>query len=202
MQIELKRYLELSVDFSQNFSNVLLVIGIGILVIGTLACVCTIKGQTSLLYLYGALLAVILILEVVVALSIFAYKNRLVQSLNLSLNQSMADYGPNNVGSQDFDSMQAEFKCCGINGPMDWEQKKNPVPIPFSCCLDDKACDVQDITNVFAQGCYTKVLRFLNNNMVRVGTIAFGISVFPLVSGVLACIMAGGINKIRYEQVA
>jgi len=201
MQLELKRYLELSVDFSASFSNTLLAIGIGILVVATLACFFTYKNQTSLLYLYGALLAVILILEVVVALSIFSYKNRLVQSLNLSLNQSMQSYGPDNVQSQDFDTMQAEFKCCGIKGPLDWERKASPVPIPVSCCLDPMNCDVQDEADVFPLGCYTKVLYFLNHNMARVGTIAFFISLFPLLSAVLACVLASGLNKIRYEQV-
>jgi len=129
MQLELKRYLELSVDFSASFSNTLLAIGIGILVVATLACFFTYKNQTSLLYLYGALLAVILILEVVVALSIFSYKNRLVQSLNLSLNQSMQSYGPDNVQSQDLTPCRRSSSAAASRVPLIGSAKQ--VPCPF-----------------------------------------------------------------------
>lgn len=201
MQVELKRYLELSVDFSESFSNVLIVIGIGILAIATLACICTIKGQTTLLYLYTGLLTVILIMEVVVAMSVFSYKNRLIGSLEASMTKSLQKYGPNNVESQDFDYMQAEFQCCGIYGPKDWERPLNPIPTPASCCLYQPTCDVQDETNVYYEGCYKKIFKYLDQNMARVGTIAFGIGIFPLLAALLACCMASGLNKIRYEQV-
>lgn len=107
MQVELKKYLELSAEFSESFSYIVVGIGVLILVIGTLACFCTVKGQTSLLYLYGGFLAIVLVLEITMASAVYAYKDRLAQGFDDSLNKSMEAYGPNNVESTDLDTMQA-----------------------------------------------------------------------------------------------
>lgn len=50
MQVELHKYLELNADFSISAPYILVATGAIILVISTLACFCTVKGQPSLLY--------------------------------------------------------------------------------------------------------------------------------------------------------
>lgn len=57
MQVELKKYLELSEDFSNSITYVLVSIGVLILLVGTFACCCTVKGQSSLLYLVSDVLS-------------------------------------------------------------------------------------------------------------------------------------------------
>ncbi|XP_063701517.1 tetraspanin-7-like [Culicoides brevitarsis] len=201
MQVELKKYLELSKDFSENFTYVLVSIGVLILLVGTFACCCTVKGQSSLLYLYGGFLAIILILELVMAVSVYAYKDRLAADFDQSLNRSMEEYGPNKVHSYDIDVMQKTFHCCGVKGPNDWSEKPKPDPIPRSCCIMPN-CDVQDETQVYPSGCYDKVMAFLNTNMSVIGGIALGIIIFPLFGTILACSLAANINKTRYEPMA
>lgn len=51
MQVELRKYLELSEEFSDSLTYVLVAMGVLILLISTFACCCTVKGQSSLLYL-------------------------------------------------------------------------------------------------------------------------------------------------------
>jgi hypothetical protein len=51
MQVELHKYLELNAEFSSTAPYVIVGTGAFILFIGTLACCCTVKGQSSLLYL-------------------------------------------------------------------------------------------------------------------------------------------------------
>lgn len=126
MQVELRKYLELSAEFSESFSYVLVGIGVLILVIGTLACFCTVKGQTSLLYLYGGFLAVVLVLEIAMASSVYAYKDRLAQDFDISLNKSMQEYGPNNIQSTDLDTMQATVSTPSID-----VSRKNDLTLAF-----------------------------------------------------------------------
>lgn len=51
VQIGLHRYMELSTDYTNTFQILLVGMGLLILFVGTLACCCTIKAQSSLLYL-------------------------------------------------------------------------------------------------------------------------------------------------------
>lgn len=50
MEVELYKYMELSTEFSGTAPYVLIGIGALIVLMGTLACCCTVKGQPVLLY--------------------------------------------------------------------------------------------------------------------------------------------------------
>lgn len=56
-------------------------------------------------------MAIILILEVAVTISIYAYKDTLSGGFDRGLNQSMKIYGESAIVSTDFDVMQSEV-CC------------------------------------------------------------------------------------------
>lgn len=50
MEVELYKYMEMSTEFSGTAPYVLIGIGALIVVMGSLACCCTVKGQSVLLY--------------------------------------------------------------------------------------------------------------------------------------------------------
>jgi tetraspanin-7 len=52
------------------------------------------------------------------------------------------------------------------------------------------------------QGCFNKVVEFLNGNIGSVGGSALGVAFFPLLGMFLACCLAKNINKAKYEQMA
>lgn len=51
MEVELYKYMEMSTEFSGTAPYVLIGIGALIILIGSLACCCTVKGQPVLLYI-------------------------------------------------------------------------------------------------------------------------------------------------------
>lgn len=55
MEVELYKYMTMSTDFSETASYVLLGTGSLIIVMGMLACCCTVKGQPVLLFLVSLL---------------------------------------------------------------------------------------------------------------------------------------------------
>lgn len=108
MQVELYKYLELSAEFSGTAPYVLIGTGALIIVVGSLACCCTVKGQPALLYMYGAFLAVIFVLELGAGVSIFAYRSKLAEGFDQGLNQSIVNYqNGTREQSADFDLMQS-----------------------------------------------------------------------------------------------
>ena len=78
-----------------------------------------------------------------------------------------------------------------------------PKEIPRSCCkVPTEQCKTYDPNQFYTQGCYTRVLDFINSNIGLVAGIAIGVAFYPLVGVFLACCLASNINKVKYEQVA
>ncbi|CAO1344999.1 unnamed protein product [Diamesa hyperborea] len=203
IQVEMHKYLELSVDYTNTAQYVLVGTGALILFIGTLACCCTVRSQSSLLYMYAGFLAIILVIELAIAASLYAYKDHLADGLHKGLNQSIHKYGPDAVmKSADFDAMQANLGCCGNTDYKDWYTLNPPRPVPRSCCRGTGRCDTQDETQIYSQGCYVKVTQFLEKNMGRIALCALAVALFPLVGFILSIGLAKNINKAKYEQMA
>lgn len=51
------------------------------------------------------------------------------------------------------------------------------------------------------QGCYEKVIEFLNENIGIVAGAAIVVAFFPLLGVILSCCLANTINKAKYEQM-
>ncbi|EFA04407.1 tetraspanin-7 [Tribolium castaneum] len=203
MEVELYKYMEMSTEFSGTAPYVLIGTGSLIILIGSLACCCTVKGQPVLLYVYGAFLAIVFVLELGAGISIFAYRNKLNEGFDKGLAQAMANYRNDSTHIvADFDFMQETLHCCGNHGPEDWLNLTPPYPIPLSCCINKAKCDPGVKDQIFSEGCYDKVFNFMNANIGIVAGASVGIAFFPLIGVVLSCCLASVINKAKYEQMA
>ncbi|PSN31396.1 Tetraspanin-7 [Blattella germanica] len=200
MVVELYKYMELSTEFSATAPYVLIGTGALIILVGSLACCCTVKGQPVLLYIYGAFLMVIFMLEVSAGISIYAYRGKLLEGYGKGLNQSLAVYSTDDEKRSAFDSMQSTLQCCGSQSYTDWLNTK--TGIPQSCCKVIEHCEPEDPSQIYEQGCYNKVVDFLNANIGLVGGSALGVAFLPLVGMLLSCCLAKNINKAKYEQMA
>jgi len=200
MVVELYKYMELSTEFSATAPYVPIGTGALIILVGSLACCCTVKGQPVLLYVYGAFLMVIFLLEISAGVSIYAYRDKLLDGFSKGLNQSLANYNTDPEKASDFDLMQSTLHCCGNRTYEDWYTTPNKK-VPQSCCKQDK-CDTAEPGAIYEEGCFNKVVNFLNGNIGLVGGSAVGVAFFPLIGVILACCLAKNINKAKYEQMA
>ncbi|KAF3426923.1 hypothetical protein E2986_03134 [Frieseomelitta varia] len=204
-RIQLHDYMDVSAENSRAALLALACLG-GILTLtATLACCCTTHGHPALLFLYGAFLAIVALLELAAGASIYAYRNNLNEKFDHDLNQTMLIYGQNEKKSADIDTIQSTLQCCGNRVYADWLNMSPAMEIPLSCCkasVPEKNCNVNDINDIYTQGCYTRVLRFINGNIGLVAGIAVGVAFFPFIGVFLACCLASNINKVKYEQVA
>ncbi|CAH1961734.1 unnamed protein product [Acanthoscelides obtectus] len=150
MEIELYKYMEMSTEFSGTAPYVLIGTGSLIILIGSLACCCTVKGQPVLLYIYGAFLAIVFVLEVGAGISIFAYRTKLTEGFDKGLTQAMTNYQLNTPEAQNFDRMQQTLKCCGNHKASDWSDLMPPQSIPLSCCIKEN-CDTTERDQIYTQ---------------------------------------------------
>ncbi|XP_031617193.1 tetraspanin-7-like [Contarinia nasturtii] len=205
MQVELHKYLELNVEYSNVTPYILVGTGAFILLVSSLAfaCTVTVKGNPSLLYIFGGFLAFILFIELCIAASIYAYKDRLADGFDKGLTNSMLSNSVDDPQRTiDFNWMQRNLKCCGNHGYDDWNSLlPRAMPIPKSCCKK-RNCDAQDETQIYTEGCYDKVSELIESNMRCILAAALLVSLFPIVGILLTCSMAGNITKTKYEQMA
>ena len=203
MRIQLRDYIDMSMEGRGAALLALASLGAILTLAATLACCCTARGHPALLYLYGAFLAVVALLELGAGASVYAYRSSLNERFDQGLNESMAVYGQDEVKSTHIDTMQSTLHCCGNRGYTDWFNTYPQKEIPLSCCKVTKAtCDTTDTNEIYTQGCYTRVLDLINSNIGLVAGTAIGVAFLPLIGVFLACCLANNINKAKYEQVA
>ncbi|KAG7208856.1 hypothetical protein KM043_015041 [Ampulex compressa] len=203
MRIQLRDYVDMSVEGCGTALLALACLGAILALAASLACCCTARGHPALLYLYGAFLAVVAILELGAGASVYAYRNTINEGFDQGLNESMAVYGQDRYKTSHIDAMQSTLQCCGNRGYTDWLNVYPEKEVPLSCCsVAQDACDTNDSAQIYTQGCYTRVLDLINGNICLFAGTAFGVALFPLVGVFLACCLASNINKAKYEQVA
>lgn len=209
MEVELYKYMELTTNYYSAAPYILIGTGSGIIMIGSLACCCTAKGQPVLLYLYSAFLMIVFVVELGAGISGYAYRGKLKTGFEKGLNESLNVYTQDKAKTDAIDLLQSSLDCCGIQTYHDWERtdwrKHSNETVPKSCCIHPHKCQNHvydfDKTDIYNDGCYDKVVKFVDDNMGTIGGAALGIAFFQLVGVILSCCLAKHINKAKYEQV-
>ncbi|XP_033228399.1 tetraspanin-7-like [Belonocnema kinseyi] len=203
MKCQLRDYVDASMQGSGAALLALACLGAVVVIAASLACCCTARGHPALLYLYGAFLAVIALLELGAGASIYSYRSALTEGFDKGLNHSLDAYPDPKARTAHVDFMQSQLECCGNKAYTDWYNMKQPQAVPLSCCKVPKEdCLTNDPNKIYTQGCYNRVIESINNNVGLVAGCAIGVAFFPLVGVFLACCLANNINKAKYEQVA
>lgn len=215
-KMELYVYMELSTIYYKEAPYILIGVGAFIVLVGSFGCCCTFKGHTVLLYMYSCVLVLVFVAELSSGVAGFVYKNKLEDGFNQGLGIALKNYNTDKEKRKAVDGLQHTLHCCGkdkyedwFNTPWETEQNMTRV-VPKSCCrVEEKTCKHFNLpaktTNatldIYSEGCYPTVTKFMQNNLALIGGIALGISFFQLLGAALACCLAKNINKSKYEQV-
>ncbi|XP_065070841.1 CD151 antigen-like [Rhopilema esculentum] len=179
-------------------ANVMIAAGAFVMVIGFVGCCGAWKESKWLLVIYFILLLFIFILEI--AAGIFAYvkKDKVIKTVSDNVKKSIkTNYGASDQASKTFtksiDFMQKELKCCGVNGPSDWnntvwyQKYRGSLETPKSCCKDQKAasCGTSSSDN-FSKGCVKAMEDYVSSHIAIIGGIGVGIAFVQLLGMVCA----------------
>lgn len=203
MHMQLRDYVDTSVEGSGAVFLAIACLGAILALVATLACCCTARGHPALLYLYGAFVAVVALLEFGAGAWVYAYRTSLNEGFAQGLNDSMMAYNEDSNKRYHIDTMQSTLHCCGSRDYTDW-LSINPPNIPVSCCKVPvgEICNRSDPNDIYTEGCYSLALSFINSDTGLVAATAIGVAFFRLVGVFLACCLANNINKAKYEQTA
>ncbi|GFT28945.1 tetraspanin-7 [Trichonephila clavipes] len=168
MKISLHYLFELSDEYNEIIPYVFIGTGALILIVGFFACCCTVKGQPALLYILAVFLSIVFVCELTAGISAYVYRGKIQDGFKSGLNNSITLYGNGRIRDRDIDMVQKYLKCCGVQDYLDWYSKWDNHSVPVSCCQDRANCHfspVEDTSEIYTEGCYVKVVDFVNSNL-------------------------------------
>lgn len=138
----------------QSSSIVVIVAGSFIFLVGFMGCCGAHKESTCMLGIYGVIVLVIIIIEIVGIALAAAFQGKVTDELKGNLKKLIMNDYDGKAGAKDtfsffIDATQVQFSCCGVDsyteyaGATKWNKTHpggNDNVVPLSCCkLKDKA---------------------------------------------------------------
>merc|ERR1711973_456780 len=139
-----------------------------------------------MLYIYGTLLSLILLMEIGVAVAGLVLKDEADAAVTAAMNKNLKEYATDKPTQDAWAQIQSHLKCCGIT--------------EAEGCGKDilKAEDnSQTLERIHTQGCLTTVRGLISSNVVVVAGTAAGVVVLQLIGIVVVCCLA---NRMREQK--
>ncbi|XP_023941805.1 CD63 antigen [Bicyclus anynana] len=204
-EINAHPYVDLTDEsFYTSAPVILIIVGLIVFVVAFFGCCGAVKENHCMIVTFSVFLLLIFIAELAVGIAGYVKHTDLETSLMRSLNDSLKHYNDDPAVRQNFDIIQTDLQCCGINGYKDWES--NGIPIPNTCCagqevVDNKLsnCTVSSPT-LHQKGCLDEILVHLKPLTLLLGGVGVGIAFVQLLGVIFACCLARSIRS-QYETV-
>jgi len=149
-----------------NLAILICVVGGIIMIIAGIGCCGAMKNVKCLLGVFFIAMLLISILVIVVAVLVHVYPGKLSEKIT----EKFRKYIDNGDFKDEVEKYQNTFKCCGINGPQDFEGKTPP-----------KICETEK------EGCLDKIMKDIRNYSSPL----FIVSIITLILLLLATAISG-----------
>lgn len=190
-------------------------------------CLGALRENTCLLCFNVAIIVALLILEVACGIYGFVNSVKVEQTVDEKLRNAIRFYRDPTKQDLHFiiDTAQTELGCCGSKSYTDWEANiyfnctspsVSACGVPFSCCStkelrENRQCGYgikklsfqEKADRISMQGCLTKTMGFLVNNLALIGGLSFTILVLQISTVCLAMIFRSQILHVKntFENV-
>ncbi|XP_059831383.1 CD151 antigen-like [Hemitrygon akajei] len=180
---------------------ILVVAGAVVMLTGILGCCATFKERKNLLQWYFALLLFIFLLEILAGILAYIYYQQLSDDLKTNLRVTMIEkyrVAGNEKITKAVDKLQQEFRCCGSNNSLDWNDSvwvkssnAGGRVVPDSCCKTrTTGCGKRDHpSNIYKVegGCITKLEGFIMAHLKIIGAVGIGIACVQIFGMIFTC---------------
>ena len=181
--------LSLGIDIS---TLILIVVGILVTIISFLGCCGSCTNNKCMLYSFGSLIGLIIIIEIVSSSLVYVYKEKVYQEILEVMDIGMQNYQvPNFEGvTKGWDSLQRDLRCCGVINSTDWIGKpfqQNTADAPDTCCkLESYRCGNGQLEGRYdklnVDGCLTVIVALFDTKKVIFIALATAFLVIQLIS--------------------
>ncbi|XP_043357053.1 tetraspanin-4-like isoform X3 [Dermochelys coriacea] len=99
--------------------------------------------------------------------------------------------------TQAWDTVQTEFRCCGVQNYTDWFEVRNGTGVPESCCLEHGTPCSGIGAAWWKEPCYEKVKSWVGENVWAMGIFAACITVVQVLGLVSSMLMYCQVLKVE-----
>eukprot|EP00112_Aurelia_sp_Birch-Aquarium-sp1_P002691 Seg130.2 transcript_id=Seg130.2/GoldUCD/mRNA.D3Y31 product="CD151 antigen" protein_id=Seg130.2/GoldUCD/D3Y31 len=192
-------------------ANIMIAAGVFVMIVGFVGCCGALKENKWLLTTYFVLLLLIFILEI--AAGIFAYvkRDQVTKAVTKNIKKIVTDnYGKSSKADKAFttavDKLQTKMKCCGVNGPGDWNNTawskipaNKPYVTPKSCCKVQNSANCQKlVADSYSKGCVDAMKSYVKSHIAIIGGIGVGIAFIQILGMVFAMCLC---RAVSYEKI-
>lgn len=186
----------------------IIALGAFVFLVGFCGCCGAIKENKCLLGLYIFFLFIIMAGEIAAGVLAILYKDKVNSELTSKLTNVLQNkYVANNTIAEPIDFAQIYFKCCGVNGPNDWDNStysKNTTgrTVPESCCRRKASAESKDPTDLtpsdfqtcanpadaatYDTGCYKAAMEWFDKHATILIGVGIGIACLELFGFIFA----------------
>lgn len=147
------------------------------------------KNRLGLLQIFIGSLFLIILLQLIAVIVGFTLRNKADNQLHGKLKSSMPAYAADNGDViTEWDRLQQQWACCGVDNSTDWITIGNLSAPPNSCCVNNicKNSTVPGTSPYFGPGCYAAA----RNLFFRYSAALGGVSLFFFFIEIIGLIMA------------
>lgn len=197
-------------------ANLLIAAGVIVALLGFLGCWGAIKKIRPLLVVYSVLVLLIVILEI--AAGAYAYNKRekveakVADAVKKGIDENYArGDSASLLITKAIDLIQAKIKCCGADGPDDyqdsyWAQNNSTgnATVPMSCCKEQvNGCNINveaNSTTIYNKGCISQGKVWAEKNMMYLVDVGIGIAIVEL-AGIVCAVCLWWSFKNDYNEM-
>lgn len=187
-----KKEYEILMESNQYQIIVGLMIGTGSLILLIFGCGCfgVIRENRYVLMIYCVMVTLILVVQLSIGIVAFVHHQEIEDEIHRVSRNKMNEYGVLRDVTRGFDILHQKHKCCGDSNYFSWNatawrQSDMSVnnSVPDSCCKTvSKYCGKRHHpSNVYHEGCLTKLHKFFVNHIYLLGGIIIGLSIFQVI---------------------
>ncbi|XP_061183828.1 CD63 antigen-like [Saccostrea echinata] len=203
VQFKFKDYFILLGGQFSSAAALLIAVGVIIFFIALFGCIGAWKENYCCVMIYAVLLVIIFILEISAGIAGYVYHGEVETQVKKLMGDTQQKYQPGKDEAKVWDTVQTEFKCCGVTNYTEWEALLNNT-VPKSCCKKSaNTCTGSEAdipTNIYTEGCLSKFETFVKDNIFIVGGVGIGLAFVQIVGILFAFCLARALKK-EYEVV-
>ncbi|XP_065669026.1 tetraspanin-17 isoform X2 [Hydra vulgaris] len=202
-------------------ANLFIIMGSVVFVLAFLGCIGSLRENIAILKTFEYTIDILLLLEVIAVIYVYADRNRVKRNIESMLKNTVINYRDDVDLQSIIDWTQENVKCCGIQGPEDWElniyfnhsTKASPEAggVPFSCCKNNMNTQcgykVRSLSTserqavIYTDGCVDSVINYFLNedNLVLLICVAGAMVLLQLITTGLAHNLVNGIQRQKAQ---